>query len=177
MFKRYEVTEDGISPRVIPGQKHGIHHVTGVEHNEMGRPTEDPIIRVKQMNKRLSKLKNLKFPNPILANTKYDDADALIVGMGSTRGAIEEAIERLEADGFKVNQAHVRLIHPFPVEEMKALMDKAKKVIVVEHNATGQLADQIKLRVGMAEKISNVLKYDGNPFLPSEVYNRVKELL
>lgn len=177
MFKRYEVTEDGISPRVVPGQKNGIHHMTGVEHNEIGRPTEDPIIRVKQMNKRLNKLNNLKFPNAVLADTKYDDADVLIVAMGSTRGTIEEARERFEAEGIKTNQAHVRLIHPFPVEDMKPLMEKAKKVIVVEHNATGQLTDQIKLRVGMADKVSSILKYDGNPFLPSEVYNRVKELL
>lgn len=177
MFKRYEVTEDGISPRVIPGQKNGIHHMTGVEHNEIGRPTEDPIIRVKQMDKRLNKLNNLKFPNPILADAKYDEADVLIVGMGSTRGTIEEAKEKMEAEGLKVNQAHVRLIYPFPVNEMKPLMETAKKVVVVEHNATGQLTDQIKLRVGFADKISSVLKYDGNPFLPSEVYNRVKELL
>jgi len=76
-----------------------------------------------------------------------------------------------------VNQAHVRLIHPFPAAEMKELMEKAKKVVVIEHNATGQLTDQIKLHVGMTDKINSVLKYDGNPFLPGEIYNKCKELL
>jgi len=177
MFKRYEVTEDGISPRVVPGQKHGIHHVTGVEHTDTGRPTEDPVIRVKQMDKRLRKLNNLKVDTPVYKDAPNEEADLLVVAMGGIRGAVTEAKERLEAEGVKVNQAHVRLIHPFPAAEMKELMEKAKKVVVIEHNATGQLTDQIKLHVGMTDKINSVLKYDGNPFLPGEIYNKCKELL
>ncbi|AMA73502.1 MULTISPECIES: 2-oxoacid:acceptor oxidoreductase subunit alpha [Aneurinibacillus] len=177
LFKRYEVTEDGISPRVIPGQKNGIHHVTGVEHTDTGRPTEDPVLRMKQMDKRLRKLKNLKVDTPVYKDVQHEEADVLLVAMGGTRGAVMEAKERLAAEGVKINYAHVRLIHPFPVAEMKKLVEKAKKVIVIEHNATGQLADQLKLHVGMAEKINSILKYDGNPFLPGEIYNKCKELL
>ncbi|MEW9667714.1 2-oxoacid:acceptor oxidoreductase subunit alpha [Ammoniphilus sp. 3BR4] len=177
LFKRYEFTEDGISPRVIPGVKNGIHHVTGVEHNEGGRPSEDPVNRQKMMDKRLGKLKNLKVTNPILANAKHEQADVLVVGMGSTRGTIEEAVERLEKEGLKVNQAHVRLIWPFPAEELKHYVENAKTVVVVENNATAQLAAQIKLHVGQHDKIKSVLKYDGDPFLPSIVYKEVKELL
>ncbi len=44
-FKRYEVTEDGVSPRVLPGMKNGVHHVTGVEHDETGKPSESAINR------------------------------------------------------------------------------------------------------------------------------------
>ncbi|WCK56151.1 2-oxoacid:acceptor oxidoreductase subunit alpha [Aneurinibacillus sp. Ricciae_BoGa-3] len=178
MFKRYEVTEDGISPRVVPGQKNGIHHVTGVEHSETGRPTEDPVIRVKQMDKRMRKLDNLKVKDAVLkVGEVLPEADVLLVSMGGIRGAITEAKERLAAEGVKINQAHVRLIHPFPAADLKPLVDSAKKVIVIEHNATGQLTDQIKLHVGAAEKINSMLKYDGNPFLPAEIYNKIKELL
>ncbi|WP_047152556.1 2-oxoacid:acceptor oxidoreductase subunit alpha [Aneurinibacillus tyrosinisolvens] len=177
LFKRYEVTEDGISPRVIPGQKYGIHHVTGVEHTETGRPTEDPVIRVKQMDKRLRKLDKLKVDNAVYTEGTHETPDLLVVGMGGIRGAITEARERLAAEGLKVNQAHVRLIHPFPAEEMKSLINSAKKVVVIEHNATGQLADQIKLHAGAADKINSMLKYDGNPFLPAEIYSKCKELL
>ncbi|WP_134700448.1 2-oxoacid:acceptor oxidoreductase subunit alpha [Ammoniphilus sp. YIM 78166] len=177
LFKRYEFTEDGISPRIIPGVKNGIHHVTGVEHNEGGRPSEDAMNRQKMMDKRLNKLKNLKVTNPILVNAKHAEADVLVVGMSSTRGTIEEAVERLEQDGLKVNQAHVRLIWPFPIDELKPYLDSAKTVIVVENNATAQLANLIKLHAGMHDKIKSVLKYDGNPFLPSIVYKECKELL
>jgi 2-oxoglutarate ferredoxin oxidoreductase subunit alpha len=128
------------------------------------------------MDKRLRKLKNLRFPTPVHKNVKHEEADLLLVGFNSTRGAIEEAMERLERDGLKVNHAHVRLIHPFPAEEMLPLVQSAKKVVVVENNATGQLANILKMNVGHAEKIFNVLKYDGNPFLPHEVYTKCKEL-
>jgi 2-oxoglutarate ferredoxin oxidoreductase subunit alpha len=176
-FKRYEVTEDGVSPRVIPGMKNGIHHVTGVEHDETGKPSEVAANRQKQMDKRLRKLNNLQFNVPVVKQTPHDEADILLVGFNSTRGVIEEAIPRLEAEGLKVNHAHVRLVHPFPADEMKPLVESAKTVIVVEHNATGQLANILKMNVGQHEKIKNVLKYDGNPFLPSEVVKKCKELV
>jgi 2-oxoglutarate ferredoxin oxidoreductase subunit alpha len=175
-FKRYEVTEDGISPRTIPGMKNGIHHVTGVEHAETGKPSESAANRVAQMDKRLRKLENLKFKTPVYKNAPHEDADLLVVGFNSTRGAIEEAITRLERDGLKVNHAHMRLIHPFPVDEMLPLIQSAKKVAVVENNATGQLANIIKMNIACADKLVKITKYDGNPFLPHEVYSKCKEL-
>ncbi|MBY0598278.1 2-oxoacid:acceptor oxidoreductase subunit alpha [Bacillus bingmayongensis] len=174
-FKRYEVTEDGVSPRVLPGMKNGVHHVTGVEHDETGKPSESALNRKAQMDKRFRKMENLKFNTPVYKNAKYDDADVLLVGFNSTRGAIEEAMERLEQEGLKVNHAHVRLIHPFPTHEILPLVKSAKRVVVVENNATGQLANIMKMNLGSGEKISSLLKYDGNPFLPKEIYNECKK--
>ncbi|MFC7392620.1 2-oxoacid:acceptor oxidoreductase subunit alpha [Scopulibacillus cellulosilyticus] len=173
-FKRYENTADGVSPRTIPGMKNGLHHVTGVEHDETGKPSETAGNRKIQMDKRLRKLNSLKFKKPVHIDAKHENPDLLLIGMGSTRGAIEEAGARLENAGISVNHAHIRLVHPFPVEEVKPLIEKAKRVVVVEQNATGQLAGLIKLNVGERDKISSVLKYDGNPFKPMEVYNECK---
>lgn len=177
-FKRYQFTKDGISPRAVPGMKNGIHHVTGVEHNEQGKPSEDPTNRNKQMNKRLTKLNTLHetFLNPIHTTAPHEEADLLIIGFNSTRGTIEEILPRFNADGLKVNHAQVRLIHPFPAEELIPLMDSAKKVVVVENNATGQLANIIKMNA-CNYNLENILKFDGNPFLPSEIYTQCKELL
>ncbi|MGG0718753.1 2-oxoacid:acceptor oxidoreductase subunit alpha [Robertmurraya massiliosenegalensis] len=175
-FKRYEVTEDGVSPRVIPGMKNGIHHVTGVEHDETGKPSESALNRNAQMDKRFRKIENIKFNTPVYKNTPHAEPDLLLVGFNSTRGAIEEAITRLEKDGLKVNHAQIRLIHPFPTDEMLPLVQSAKNVLVVENNATGQLANILKMNVGHANKVKNHLKYDGNPFLPHEIYTKSKEL-
>jgi len=177
MFKRYQFTEDGVSARVIPGQKNGIHHVTGVEHAEDGRPFEGTANRKKMMDKRLNKIYNLKMDNAVIKDIKHDKADLLVVGIGSTQGAITEAAIRLEQDGLKVNQAHIKLVHPFPVNEMKELMENVKKVVVIENNGTGQITNLVKLEVGMADKVESLLKYDGNPFLPSEIYNGCKGLI
>lgn len=175
-FKRYEVTEDGVSPRVIPGMKNGIHHVTGVEHDETGKPSESAANRNAQMDKRFRKVENIKFNTPVYKNAPHEEADLLIVGFNSTRGAIEEAMGRLEKDGIKVNHAQVRLIHPFPTDELLPLVKSAKKIAVVENNATGQLANIMKMNVGHAEKVHKLLKYDGNPFLPHEIHTNCKEL-
>ncbi|MGG4264871.1 2-oxoacid:acceptor oxidoreductase subunit alpha [Peribacillus simplex] len=177
-FKRYEVTEDGVSPRVVPGMKNGIHHVTGVEHDETGRPSETALNRKAQMDKRMRKLNNLTntFQTPVYKNTPHEEADLLILGFNSTRGTIDEAIGRLETDGMKVNHAHIRLIHPFPADEVLSLVQSAKKVVVIENNATGQLANIIKMNVGHVNKIKSILKYDGNPFLPHEIHTQCKEM-
>jgi 2-oxoglutarate/2-oxoacid ferredoxin oxidoreductase subunit alpha len=175
-FKRFEVTKDGVSPRVTPGMKNGIHHVTGVEHDETGKPSESPVNRQAQMDKRMRKIENICFKNPIHIAAPHEEADLLLVGFNSTRGVIEEAMTRLEEEGVKVNHAHIRLIHPFPAEDLQPLMEKAKRVVVIENNATGQLSNIIKMNAGYGHKIKNMTKYDGTPFLPHEIYSKCKEL-
>lgn len=176
-FKRYEVTEDGVSPRVLPGTKHAIHHVTGVEHDETGKPSEAASNRKAQMDKRMKKLQHVNFNEPVFVNAPYEEADILFVGFNSTRGVLEELQQTLIAQGMKVNHAHIRLIHPFPSKEVQPLVANAKKVVVVENNATGQLANILKMNVGGHDKVINVLKYDGTPFLPLQLEKQVKELL
>lgn len=177
LFKRYEFSEDGVSPRIIPGVKHGIHHVTGVEHDQEGRPSESPINRKKMMDKRMEKLKHVKVTNAIHADAPHAEPDMLIIGMGSTGGTIDEARARLAAEGITTNHVTVRLMHPFPTDLLKPHTDKAKKIVVVENNATGQLAQLIKLHLGCGDKIHNLLKYDGNPFLPAEIHKECKGLI
>ncbi|KGR74006.1 2-oxoacid:acceptor oxidoreductase subunit alpha [Ureibacillus sinduriensis] len=176
-FKRYENTEDGISTRVFPGTANGIHHVTGVEHDETGKPSEAAGNREVQMDKRFRKLEKLNFNTPVYTNAPHEDADVLLVGFNSTRGALEEVQERLTTEGVKVNHAHIRLLFPFPSEEMASLVNRAKKVIVVENNKTAQLANILKMNIGGHNKTHSITKYDGTPFLPRELENKVKELL
>ncbi|MGF7029650.1 2-oxoglutarate ferredoxin oxidoreductase subunit alpha [Paenibacillus mucilaginosus] len=178
LFKRYEFTANGISPRVIPGQKYGLHHVTGVEHDQEGRPSESPENRKKMMDKRMNKIKTVskKVTDPIKVDAPHENPDLLIIGMGSTGGTIDEARRRLDASGVKSNHITVRLLHPFPTEELAPYLEKAKQVVVVENNATGQLASLIKLNVGYADKLNSMLKYNGNPFLPAEITKYCQEL-
>jgi 2-oxoglutarate ferredoxin oxidoreductase subunit alpha len=174
LFKRYKFTEDGISPRVFPGVKGGIHHVTGVEHTEVGRPTEDAGIRTKMMNKRLGKLKGVELPNSY-SFTGDEDYELLIIGVGSTAGLIDEAMERLQAEGKKVAHLHIKALNPFPVKSVQSYVDRAKKVLVVENNATGQLKNIMRFN-GIQGEFQSQTKYDGNPYIPSEIHNFAKEL-
>ncbi|MGM0880799.1 MAG: 2-oxoacid:acceptor oxidoreductase subunit alpha [Bacillota bacterium] len=176
LFKRYELTEDGVSPRVLPGEKGGLHHVTGVEHDEVGRPSENAVNRQNMMDKRLNKLNDMYIRDAIRVNAPHETPDLLIIGMGSTGGTIDEARSLLSLGGISTNHITIRQIHPFPTKLLLPYLQKAKQVIVIENNATAQLASQIKMHAGFAEKIESLLKYDGNPFLPSDVHKACKEL-
>lgn len=176
-FKRYEMTTDGVSPRSIPGVKGGIHHVTGVEHNEVGRPSENSENRVSQMDKRMNKIKNLSLKNPVVSDEEHDDADVLLVSMGSTRGAMEEAKNELNNDGVSANTLTVRQLHPFPVKPVKNAFGKAKKIIVIDHNANAQLKGVIQKNMQETKEIKSILKYDGNPFTSNSLVKEIKELI
>ncbi|KUO95781.1 2-oxoacid:acceptor oxidoreductase subunit alpha [Ferroacidibacillus organovorans] len=173
LFKRFERTENGVSPRVFPGQKGGIHHVTGVEHNEIGRPDEGTANHVQMMKKRLNKFEGSELPN----STSYEGdqhPDVLLIGVGSSIGPISEATVRLRKHGVRVGHAHVHVISPFPVASLQSYMDRAKQVIVFESNATGQLYHLMQFFGLKHSEFSSQLKFDGTPFLPKEIEAHVK---
>ncbi|MCY0902376.1 MAG: 2-oxoacid:acceptor oxidoreductase subunit alpha [Firmicutes bacterium] len=176
MFKRYERLENGVSPRVFPGQKGGLHHVTGVEHNEIGRPDEGAANHVKMMDKRLGKLKDVELPGSV-SYRGAQDPDVLLVAVGSSYGPISEALDRLEAAGLSVGHAHVHVLSPFPVKSLSQRMQRARQVIVVESNATGQLFHLMRFYGLSHAEMSSYTKYDGTPFLPREVEEKVRGLM
>ncbi|WP_404397626.1 2-oxoacid:acceptor oxidoreductase subunit alpha [Mammaliicoccus sciuri] len=176
-FKRYALTDSGISPRILPGTIGGIHHVTGVEHDEEGKPSESAENRQKQMDKRMRKTAQLLINEPVESNEKYEEADILYVGFISTAGAIEEAISRLDKQNVKVNHIQIRQLHPFPSDVVQEAFNKAKKVVVAEHNYQGQLSNIIKMNINHQNKIINQTKYDGTPFLPHEIEDKALEIV
>ncbi|MFE5317736.1 2-oxoacid:acceptor oxidoreductase subunit alpha [Paenibacillus sp. NPDC056579] len=172
-FRRYELTADGISSRILPGTKSGIHHVTGVEHDPFGRASESADNRKRMMDKRMRKLKDFTITHPIDSDGGYENPDLLLIGMGSTRGVMDEARGRMEALGIKTKRIVVRQLHPFPVDALAASISQASRVLVVEHNATGQLASLIRLHYGIGigsdDRLHSIVKYDGTVFMPAEL--------
>jgi len=163
-YKRYVVTESGISPRSIPGQKRGEYVVLSNERDEQGREeVEDQFSRVTQHQKRFRKLDSLNLGHRLRYNGE-DKPDLLIVGMGSTGAQIEEAIAELPGGEYSVGHLQIGALMPFPSVQVGDLMANARKVMVVEQNITGQLASLIKQKVGMHDKIYSCLKYNGDPF-------------
>ncbi|MDT4012583.1 MULTISPECIES: 2-oxoacid:acceptor oxidoreductase subunit alpha [Staphylococcus] len=175
-FKRYALTASGVSPRPIPGVKGGIHHVTGVEHSPEGKPSESAQNRQEQMDKRMRKTEKLLINEPVIDDQPYDEADILYIGFISTKGAIQEGKARLEDEGIKVNHLQIKQLHPFPKQIVQEAVDKAKKVVVVEHNYQGQLANILKMNVNVHQKLINQTKYDGTPFLPHEIEEKGLEI-
>lgn len=175
-FKRYALTESGVSPRPIPGVKGGIHHVTGVEHNEEGKPSEAANNRQAQMDKRMKKTEQLLIEAPVEGQVE-EEVDVLFIGFISTKGAIEEGVQRIKDAEHTAAHMQIRQLHPFPTETVQNAVNKAQKVIVVEHNYQGQLANIIKMNVQLGDKLIKQTKYDGTPFLPKEIETKGLEIV
>ncbi|HWI62773.1 MAG TPA: 2-oxoacid:acceptor oxidoreductase subunit alpha [Symbiobacteriaceae bacterium] len=180
-FLRHEVTEDGISPRSIPGQKGGSYTLLSNESSEECREeVEDPYNRVQQLDKRARKMLALPVDEiGIEYHPAPDDADPdiLLVGWGSTRAQLEEAHYRLVREGHKVGHLHVKILEPFPKQAVTQLMRRARRVLFVEQNSTGQLCQLTKRHVPYHEKIEMHLRYDGIILTVREIEQRCTEML
>jgi 2-oxoglutarate ferredoxin oxidoreductase subunit alpha len=101
-------------------------------------------------------------------------SETLIIGWGSTRGAIQEAVDILHKEGISVSSLHMSEIWPFPAESIADAIGKARRVCVIENNATGQLSRLIRRETGK-EVSHKILKYDGRPFMPAHIVEEVKK--
>ena len=175
-YRRFKFTADGISPRALVGTPGAIFWNTGDEHDEQGHITEDPVLRIRMMDKRMGKLEVADREIDDADKAVYHgakDADTVIVSWGSTKGAILDAQDRLEAAGLRVGFLQVRLMNPFPVALVTRALARVKRVIDIEMNYTGQLAGLIRERTGIAVD-DTVVKFNGRPISSDEVEATVR---
>ncbi len=173
IYKRYQFTEDGISPRSIPSQEGGQFQVTGNEHNEFGNVSVDKTNRLRMMTKRMKKVELAKADLPKGNNFGRIDAKFGIIGFGSTFGAIMESMELLAKRGVPVRFHQIRTIYPLLEEDLNAFADSLDAVFVVENNFQGQLASMIKSVFPKNERVESITKFDGTSFKPSEIAGAV----
>ena len=172
-YKRYKLTENGISPRMIPGNPKGqTVLVDSDEHTEEAHITEASDVRNSQMEKRMKKLKLIasEIEEPEFIGS--DDLDILLVGFGSTYGALKDAVEELNNDGKKVGALSFGDIYPLPEKNLRKYFNKARKIINVEQNYTGQLGKLITQETGILMS-GSILKYDGRQITGGEIIEKL----
>jgi len=178
-YLRYALTKDGISPRSRPGIQGGRFWATTDEHDPDGHITEGVEMRVAMMRKRMGKL--ALAAKAIPQDQQYAlhgpaDADLTVVAWGSTKGTILDAIKALEGEGQKVNFLQCRLMRPFPAQPIGDILRKAKRVVSIEENYSGQLATHIASETGFLIK-DRITKYDGRPFSEDEMIRAIRGAL
>ena len=173
-FRPHAATEDGVSPRALPGTTDGAHMSTGLEHDELGRRTEDTEVRLEQVHKRNRKVETARERESFDYREFGDaDADALVVSWGSNEGALVEALEHLDDDGVDVRVISVPYVFPRP--DLTEEFDAHEQVVVVECNETGQFANVLERDT--LTRVERINKYDGVRFKADELATEVKETL
>ncbi len=175
-YIRYSDTPTGVSPRSIPGQRGGIFTSTSDEHNELGHIFEGKENRTWIVDKRFRKLKAAARVIPAPELRGEPEADLTLVGWGSTKGPIREAMKILARDGVRANFLQLVYLSPFPTKRVGEILSKARKLILVENNKTAQLGGVIREHTGVLIP-DRILRYDGRPFTPEEIHHKVMEVL
>lgn len=180
-YGRHKITETGVSPRVIPGTMGAIVRTNSDEHDEFGYTTERPDITVKMQEKRMRKLSYLakELEDRNVETTRLygsKEADATIISWGSTKGPIREAMKLLNKENVPVNFLQVVYMQPFPTSTVEKILNDAKKKVIVEHNLTSQLSGLIR-QYTLMDVDYKILKYDGRPWNPRGLADKVKEVL
>jgi 2-oxoglutarate/2-oxoacid ferredoxin oxidoreductase subunit alpha len=178
VYKRYKVTESGISPRAIPGVPGYTHTAATDEHDEDGVLISDeftnPAKRRAMMEKRMRKVSGIEaaIPQPILWGPR--NADVTLIGWGSTKGVIEEACEILTEQGISASQLQIRWLVPLHGGALLDILRDSQHTIIVENNYSGQFARYLRSETSYVPN-GYIRKYDGEPFMPHHIVEAVKE--
>ena len=172
-FKPHALTDDGVSPRAVPGTAEGAHMTTGLEHDELGRRTEDGEMRIKQVDKRNKKVETAQAEEDWSPREFGDpDSDNLVISWGSNEGAIVEAVELLDDD---LSVRFISVPYIFPRPDLSDEINSADEVLVVECNNTGQFADL--LEHDALARVKRVNKYNGVRYKADELAAEITDAL
>jgi len=171
-YDRFSLTPRGVSPRALPGVSGKLVLVDSDEHDAFGRITEDLAIRKAMVEKRLRKGDGLRgeVAPPEVYPAGRLRGKRVLLGWGSTYGAIREAVEIL---GDEYAHVHLRELCPLRTEELERVWDEADEVVLVEGTATGQMGKWIAAETGLRPR-RFVPRYDGRPFTAREIVEGVR---
>lgn len=179
--KPYDLSApNGVTHHRAPGTRmlNGIYPIaTGLEHDEMGHPTSSPKLHMEMNAKRRRKLQALAATLPVPQVYGPAEGDTLLIGWGSTKGQIREAVDKLRAQGEKVSALHFKHIFPLP-NGVEAIFAKFKRLLVVEMTdpglyGYGQFAALLRSRFCDA-RIRGINKTDGLTFKVREIMEHCK---
>ncbi len=176
-YSRFEFTDDGISPRSRLGIDNGIFWNTGDESDETGHISEDPVLRVKMMDKRMSRLDLIlkKIPDSEQA-VSFGVEDFTIISWGSAKGPIIDALEMLKKEGISIGYVQLKLLHPFPTDYVNFLLKDAKTLIDIEANYSAQLGKLFTQNI-KRDIDYFILKYTGRVMTSTEIYDSLKKII
>ncbi|MDD3474861.1 MAG: 2-oxoacid:acceptor oxidoreductase subunit alpha [Candidatus Dojkabacteria bacterium] len=167
---RYEITENGISPRWVPSEENPVYLQNSDEHKITGESTENSKEVIEMSDKRLRKLKTLKdnLPEPVYYGN--ENTETVLVSYGSTGNTIRDLI----TDQTNIGYLHYSYIYPLKFEKLTQLKEAGKQIISIENNQTGELSKLIKQESGISID-QKLLKYDGRPLFIEDILDFINK--
>ncbi|MCH7495303.1 MAG: 2-oxoglutarate ferredoxin oxidoreductase subunit alpha, partial [Candidatus Marinimicrobia bacterium] len=161
-------------PWAVPGTPGLEHRLGGLEKADgSGDVSYDPANHELMTMYRHKKVESLANSIPLLKVTGPKSGKLLVLGWGSTFGAISAAVKSLSANGVEISSTHLNYLNPFP-KNLGKVLSSFEKVLIPEINL-GQLALLIKARFGV--EVVQLNKVKGKPFLIHEIYDKIREVL
>ncbi len=173
-YNRYEITEDGVSPLIVPGEEGAYYSITGLAHNMVGNPNFESEVHLAMTKKRFKKFISMLKDLPPVEIIGDQDAEIGIACWGSTFGAIYEAMQIAEENGVKTKMIKSVMIYPQDEESFKSFFDSCKKIIVFEMNFQGQYAALLKSTYNIKPVEVHIPSVD--PVSPAKVARKIMEV-
>lgn len=173
-YRRYALTEDGLSPWAVPGTPQGMNLVTGNERDEWGRVSTHPATRVAMVDKRARKIDAIRPRLPTARAWGDPLAPIGLLGVGLLGGIITEATERLAEAGLGFHCHRPRTLWPI-LEDTIDFIRAHERVYIIEQSQGAQLADLLRSAGAPADRMHSILKYDGLQFTAGELASRILE--
>jgi 2-oxoglutarate ferredoxin oxidoreductase subunit alpha len=172
-YRRYAITDSGVSPRLVPGMSEHLVVADSHEHSEDGHISEDVDVRRGMVDKRMKKQTGIRQEVIPPEVNGEDRPDLLLVSWGSSKGAVSEAAARMRSGGASVATLNFSQVWPLISEHFLHRLEAAGEVVCVEGNATGQLANLIRRETGYDIR-RGVRRYDGLALTPGFIIRELK---
>jgi 2-oxoglutarate/2-oxoacid ferredoxin oxidoreductase subunit alpha len=172
-YKRYALTESGISPMAIPGEPGVTYTADGLEHNERGTPSSQASDHVAQMDKRARKLAQLD-PGEYWASVE-GEGEIAVLTFGSCTGPTREAFERARAEGVRAKLVSIRLLSPAQPGRLKRALEGVKRVLVIEQNHSGQFLRYLRAEYELPAEVESLRRPGPLPFRPHEIHRTLTQ--
>jgi 2-oxoglutarate ferredoxin oxidoreductase subunit alpha len=170
-YRRYALTESGVSPMAIPGTAGLMHTADGLEHNERGTPSSQHKDHLAQLDKRRRKLDAVDYA---LRWAETDgDGDIAVVTWGSCTAPAREAIARAKADGIRARLISMRLLSPAQPDRLAELLKGVKRVLVVEQTHSGQFHRYLRAEYTLPSQVRTLHRAGPLSIRPEEIHQQL----
>jgi len=170
-YKRYALTETGVSPMAIPGTPGVTYTADGLEHSERGTPSSQASDHLAQLDKRQRKLASIDYGD-YWADVE-GDGELAVITFGSCTGPVREAFARAKADGVTARLVSLRLLSPVQPEKLARVLAGVKRALVIEQNHSAQFLRYLRAEYDIAPKLTSFHRPGPLPFRPEEIHRQL----